>query len=312
MTVDIIIPTYQPDKRFLSLIGRLIRQTVKPDRIIIMNTDRDLWDKSHAEDRLIETGAFDLCEIYHTDKASFDHGGTRNKGVSLSHAPFFICMTQDAVPQNDLLIENLLAPMNGRIKMTYARQLPDRDAGPVERFSRYYNYPEVSRVKTQEDVKELGIKTYFASNVCAAYERETFDRLGGFINRTIFNEDMIYAGKLLQSGMALKYCAGAAVYHSHNYSAGMQFHRNFDLAVSQADHPEIFAAVKSESEGIRMVEETSEWLKKQGMRRAIPGLIGVSACKYAGYWLGKHYRLLPRSLVKHLSMNKQYWEKKDE
>jgi len=310
MTADIIIPTYRPGDKFSVLLERLIRQTVKPNRIIIMNTDEAAWDRSGMGSKLLSAGAFDLCEIHHLDKAKFDHGHTRNMGVSFSHAPYFICMTQDAVPKDDQLIEGLLNPMNENVKMTYARQLPDRDAKPMERFSRYFNYSGSSLTKTEKDLPELGIKTYFASNVCAAYERKTFDELGGFTDRTVFNEDMIYTAGLLKSGKAVRYCADAVVYHSHNYTAGRQFQRNFDLGVSQADHPEIFSGIKSESEGIRLVRTTADWLKKQGCEKEIPNLYRVSAFKYLGYKTGIHYRMLPRFLAKKISMNKAYWEKK--
>ena len=49
----------------------------------------------------------------------------------------------------------------------------------------------------------MGIKTYFCSNVCAAYKKDIFEKLGGFVDRTIFNEDMIYAGNLIQQDIRL-------------------------------------------------------------------------------------------------------------
>ena len=52
----------------------------------------------------------------------------------------------------------------------------------------------------------------------------------------------------------MAYVAEAKVIHSHNYTGRQQFHRNFDLAVSQAQHPEVFEGVPSEGEGIRMVK----------------------------------------------------------
>ena len=193
-----------------------------------------------------------------------------------------------------------------------ARQLPGKDADLLERFTRVYNYPAESRTKTIGDLPELGIKTYFASNVCAAYDRAAFDRLGGFTKRTIFNEDMIYASKLMKDGGAVRYCAEARVFHSHSYTAAQQFHRNFDLAVSQADHPEVFAEIRSESEGIRMVRKSAASLKQRGEICLIPRLILLSGAKYLGYRLGKNYRKLPMPLVRALSMNRTYWEKTDE
>ena len=64
-------------------------------------------------------------------------------------------------------------------------------------------------------------------------------KTGGFTERAIFNEDMICAGTMIQKGYSVVYAADARVYHSHNYSGRQQFHRNFDLGVSQAEHPEI-------------------------------------------------------------------------
>ena len=54
------------------------------------------------------------------------------------------------------------------------------------------------------------------------------------------------------------YVPDAKVIHSHNLTPMQQFHCNFDLAVSQAEHPEIFADLKSEGEGIRLVKQTAK------------------------------------------------------
>ena len=85
--------------------------------------------------------------------------------------------------------------------------------------------------------------------------------------------------------------------HSHNYSGIQQFHRNFDLAVSQADHPEVFSGIRSEGEGIRMVKQTAAFLVKSGKAYLIPKLIYTSGCKYLGFLMGKRYRRLPRRCV---------------
>lgn len=92
-----------------------------------------------------------------------------------------------------------------------------------------------------------------------------------FINRTIFNEDMIYAAKAIQAGYSVAYAADARVIHSHNYTANEQFHRNFDIGVSQADYPEVFLKnIASESEGIKMVKQTAAYLKQTGKAESDP------------------------------------------
>ncbi len=305
-TVDVIIPVYKPDSGFLTLMERLLAQTVPVNQIILMNTEQKYWDRL-LYGTTLERRAHNIT-VKHLSKREFDHGRTRNHGVKLSKADVFMMMTQDAIPANEYLIERLLAHLRQEnVAVAYARQLPTKDSGEIERYTRAFNYPAKSCVKAKEDLPKLGIKTFFCSNVCAAYDRETFDRLGGFVNHTIFNEDMIYAAKAVEADCQIAYAADACVYHSHDYTHRQQFHRNFDLGVSQAEHPEVFAKYPSESEGIRMVKGLVAYLKKNGRKNKIPYVIIQSAFKYAGYLCGKHYRRLPRRLVVAMASNKEYF-----
>ena len=194
-------------------------------------------------------------------------------------------------------------------RMPPEQALPAEDSAMTEKLTREFNYPPVSKVKTKADLTELGIKTYFCSNVCCAYNAKIFREMHGFINRTVFNEDMIYAGKVIGNGYKIAYAADAEVIHSHNYSGKQQFHRNFDLGVSQADHPEIFEGVSSESEGIKMVKNTMKSLKDSGASKEILGYIFTSGCKFIGYRMGKKYKKLPMWLVKKCTMNPMYWNR---
>lgn len=99
--------------------------------------------------------------------------------------------------------------------------------------------------------------------------------------------------------------------HSHNYNCKQQFQRNFDLAVSQVEHPEVFQNIKSESEGMRLVKNTMIYLIKIKKPWLIIKLILQSGFKYMGYCLGKKYGQLPMWLIKKCTMNQRYWEKMD-
>lgn len=306
-TVDVIIPVYKPGKEFLTLMERLLTQTVPVNQIILMNTEQKYWDRL-LYGTTLERQAHNIT-VKHLSKREFDHGRTRNQGVKLSKSEVFVMMTQDAIPADESLLERLLMHLRQeKAAVSYARQLPTKDSGEIERYTRQFNYPDKSCVKTKEDLPRLGIKTFFCSNVCAAYDREIFDRLGGFVNHTIFNEDMLYAAKAVEAGCKIAYAADACVYHAHNYTHRQQFHRNFDLGVSQAEHPEVFARYPSESEGIRMVKGLVSHLKEKGMRNKIPYVIIQSAFKYAGYLCGKNYRRLPGRLVVAMASNKEYWQ----
>ncbi len=315
-TVDVVIPVYRPGKSFEKLLKGLRQQEYPLHRVIIMNTEKQYWNREYEAEFADpgKPGEGPELEVHHLSKAEFDHGATRDQGICLSKADICICMTHDAVPGDPQLVGNLVKALEAGedIAAAYARQLPFDDCSLIETYTRSFNYPENSRIKSIADLEKLGIKAYFCSNVCAAYRTDIYRKLGGFIKRTIFNEDMIYAAKAMKQGYRIAYAADALVFHSHNYTALEQLHRNFDLAVSQADHPEVFAGISSEGEGIRLVKKTAAFLLRQGKWYLIPRLILHSGFKYAGYFLGKRYRRLPKKLVSGLTMNKAYWEKQDQ
>lgn len=308
-TVDVLIPVFRPDIKLEKILKSLVKQTVPVQNIILIDSDEASFETFMLGKTYKQT--MQNLKISHISQKEFDHGRTRNMGMRMSDADFVLCMTQDAVPASQDLVEKLIRPLleDESIAVSYARQLPDVDCREMEKFTRAFNYPPQSCVKSQKDTEKLGIKTYFCSNVCAMYRKQTFVELGGFCKRTIFNEDMIYAGKAVQRGYRIAYVAEAEVVHSHNYTALKQFHRNFDLGVSQADHPEIFANLQSESEGKKLVMKTAQHLLKSGHPFQIFPLVIHSGCKLIGYRMGKNYQNLPFWLVKKCSMNKNYWLK---
>ena len=302
MTVTVIIPTYKPDGTFQKLIEKLKTQTYPIKKILILNTEAKYWKKDWIK-------GIPQAEVHHITKEEFDHGKTRAMGAAMAETDLLVFFTQDAVPANNKVIEVLVNSFaDDSIGAAYGRQLPAADCKFIEQYTRGFNYPENSRVKRKEDLPKLGIKTYFCSNVCAAYRRCVYEKLGGFVTKTIFNEDMILAAQMIQAGYGVAYAARAEVIHSHNYSYFQQFQRNFDLAVSQADHPEIFAKISSESEGMRLVKQTASYLLKQKKPWLIPDLVLTSGFKFLGYKAGQNYKKLPKGLVKKFTMNPSYWK----
>ena len=308
MLIDVIIPTYKPDERLLTIVKRLRDQSVVPNRIVLINTEQKYLDNLLRGRSYDTTGKF--FEVRNVSAREFDHGATRNSGAAGSTADYLLFMTQDALPANDKMIENMVKAFSqSGVAAVYARQLPNDDASLGERFSRSFNYPPESSVKSEEDKDRLGIKTYFCSNACAMYHREVFERLGRFQKDMIFNEDMVFAHTLIENGYRIAYAADALVYHSHNYTNMQQFHRNFDLAVSQAMHPEVFADVSSESEGKTYVKEAYGYFKRAGKSAYFVRFAVQSAFRLAGYKLGKKYDKLSRKQILKCTSNPNYFHK---
>ena len=269
--VDVVIPVYHPGSEFKKLMERLERQTYEVNRIFLMHTTDGQSLESMKE-------RYKNVTVEEITPDEFDHAATRDKGIRQSDADIVICMTQDACP--DTLLE---------------------------RYTRQFNYPPESKVKSSKDLERMGIKTFFCSDVCAAYNRDMYLKNGGFEKKAIFNEDMIYAAKVIENEQKVYYNAKARVIHSHNYNFAQQFHRNFDMAVSQAQHPEIFRKVSSEKEGMKLIKNTVAFLIKQRRPWLVFKLFTDCVAKYAGYLLGRKYQKLPKKIVLKCTMNPRYW-----
>lgn len=317
MTIDVIIPIYRPDEKLYRLLSRLFEQTMKPRRICLLNTEDapDFTNQELQKKLEMELGTLPIeltclveIRVFKIKKEEFDHGGTRRWGAAQSDADFLLFLTQDAIPEDPFLIEKLtLAFVNEKTAIAYARQTTDNKARRKEKLSQLYNYPKESHIKTHSDLATLGIKTYFCSDVCAMYRNTIYQALGGFVKKTIFNEDMIMAHKCILAGFAVNYVADAVVIHYHRYTLLQQFHRNFDLAVSQAEHPEVFSGVSSEAEGFRYVKKMLSVLAED--KKYLQALEFIAECgfKYLGFFFGKKFRMLPKSVILKFTMSKTYW-----
>ena len=303
--IDAVIPVYKPGVELKELIRRLELQKVKIRHIYLMHTE-DGYDLGQFEFLKM----YDNIFIKEVSLRNFDHGGTRDKGFSLSDAEYVLCMTQDAIPADSFMTEKLLASMeDDKVALAYARQIPKRECHLIERYTRKFNYPAKNIIKSKEDLGRLGIKTYFCSNVCALYRKAIYEEQGGFEEKIIISEDTIYAARCIQNGYKVCYTAEAKVIHSHNYTNVQQFHRNFDIAVAQAQYPEIFAEIKSETEGIQMVKQTAQYLIRSRQPLLLIVLFLSSAAKYLGFFMGKHYKCLPHKIILKCTMNPRYWER---
>ncbi len=305
-TVDICIPVYKPGDDLRKLLYRICRQTYPVSCIRIVNTKEEYWD----EDYLKEPERRGIpVELIHIKKEEFDHGATRDFVARASKADLVLFMTQDAYPKDDNLIASLVSAFDDeQVAAAYARQLPKPGCGALERENRLFNYPEVSEKKSRDDIPRLGIKTYFCSNVCAMYDVRRYKELSGFCGHLIFNEDMIFAHRIIKAGYFIAYVAEAKVFHSHNMTLRQYFKRSFDMAVSQKQHPEVFASESSEKEGLRLVRVVCGRLIKEGQAWKIFPFGMQCMAKYAGFFLGKHYERLPRCVIRACTDNKNFWE----
>lgn len=301
MKVQIIIPIYRPNDKFLELLRMIKKQTLKNIPTLLIDSGKGV---SYTD----EIQGMNL-QVRTIDSSNFNHGGTRQWGMELyPEADIYVFLTQDAILADEHSIENLITVFdNGDVGCAYGRQLPHKNATFFSAFARGLNYPAESHVLSYEDRERYGMKTVFISNSFAAYRREAMAEVGGFPTNTILSEDMFAAANMVLQGWKIAYVSEACVYHSHNYTVLQEFKRYFDIGVFHSRESWIrtkFGA--AESSGIKyIVAEIKAAIKENPF--LLLELVLRDGFKFLGYRMGLNEKRIPLCLKRYISMTSKYW-----
>lgn len=284
--LTVVIPTFNAGQDFPEFLDSLKKQTVKPSEIVIID--------SGSKDNTVKFSKDQNCKVIEIQHAEFDHGTTRNLATADIKSEFVIFLSQDIIPADEYMIAELIKPMQAdlNIAVCYGRQLPKHNATPLECFARKFNYPAESILKTRNDIKALGLKTFFCSNSCSAIRTSIFKELGGFKNNVIANEDMLFAAKAVLSGYSSCYSNTAMVYHSHSYSLCQKFKRYFDIGRFFADNIWILKNVRLKNYSNDMLKVGIKEFWKNRMPHYIVALLVEFTIKAIACKLGWYYQQL--------------------
>ena len=274
--------TLNAEKYIQNMIEKLLEQTVKPNEIYVADSESD-------DNTVAIVQKYRMVKIKNIKRDEFDHGGSRDEVFRESIGDFVLFLTQDAEIGDDHYIENILKPFeNNEVAMVYGRQIAKEGANNYERLIREFNYPNQSMIKSKEDIKRLGIKAYYMSDVCSAYRRDIYLKIGGFEHPLLTNEDMLIACRALRNGYKIAYEPSAYVFHSHNFTLKQEFKRNADVAVFMRLYEKELGSVKVDSEGVTLVKYVVRKLldEKEYVDFFRFGLICVA--KYMGNKYGKY------------------------
>lgn len=256
--VSVIIPTLNAGHQIQLLLEKIYSQTVNVDEIIIVDSESE-------DDTVQKCTRKQNVKVIEISRKEFDHGGTRDMALKTSVGDYIIFLTQDAVPLDEYCFENLVKFFDDPlVAVVCGRQIARSDATKMEQLVREFNYPAESCVRSKEDIAVYGIKTFFCSDVCAAYRRDIYEKLGGFEHPLITNEDMFYAAKAIQNGYKTAYSAEAKIIHSHNFSLKEQYDRNYIQGIEIEKHKELLGNTSKNAEGLKMVKYVSARLLKRG------------------------------------------------
>ena len=300
--VTVIIPTLNAAAYLETLINALKNQRQALAQIIVID--------SGSHDGTSELASALGAEVIKIASGSFDHGATRNRAAAEAQGDILVFMTQDALPTGTETISRLIEPLADTLTVvSYARQVAAEDASTSEKFLRLANYPPQSILKSREKIEKMGIKTFQNSNVCSAYRRREFEKLGCFPAPVVCNEDMLFAAKAIFSGYRVAYNAEAVVMHSHDLKMKQLFKRYFDIASSLDHEPRIKSLGSAEAKGLDFFKNQAKYLRDQNRLHELPRVICETAAKYLGYKCGVNNNRIPKKMKKYLGLNSAYWFK---
>lgn len=281
--VSVIIPTLNAERCINELLCSIEEQDYYVDEIIVVD--------SQSRDDTVE-----ICKRHKNVKvvsilrSEFDHGKTRDMAFRLSKGEYVLFLTQDALLYDKYYITNILKPFkDDMVAAVSGRQLAREDATSIETLIREFNYPDEDNIRSKKDVPLLGVKTFFLSDVCSAYRRDIYEKIGGFEYPLRTNEDMFYAAEAINHGYKIAYASKAKVIHSHNFSLKQQYNRNFNIGMELEKHKEILSGVSADSEGTKMVKYVSLKLLKKAKFISFVHF-GLDCCaRLLGNRAGKRY-----------------------
>ena len=226
---SIVIPTRNAGPAFEDSLLRLATQKTDFDYEIVV-VDSGSTDGTAGLAR--RHGAF----VHQIQKSEFDHGATRNLGVSLSRGEYVALTVQDAVP----LDENWLATMvenlerDERVAGVYGRQVPKPESDELTR-ALVTGWPTAATARREQFAGSP--ERYHALPPAQRRTLATFDNVSSCLRRSVwketpfdrtnFGEDLRWGKKAVEAGHKLVYEPRSAVFHSHARGALRDLRRHY-------------------------------------------------------------------------------------
>lgn len=207
-------------------LPRLHESLLKQDGVNLSDIHYIITKGSDKTEEMVRALKHCTCKVI--EPSEFSHSKTRELAAVAARAEIIVFISQDIKIKRSDWLGNLVAPIiKGECAAAFSRQLCEDNS--LEKYTRELNYPAESRLVTDKDLDELGLRTFFFSDAAGAIRREVFIKLHGYDEKDLpINEDMYFAHKLIKNGYAIKYCADSEVVHAHQLSAKEQYRRYYN------------------------------------------------------------------------------------
>ena len=223
-TISVVIPVKNEAGKIKDCIEGILSQSIPVLEIIVID--------SGSTDNTVELlREYEIVKIVEIPSVEFNHGETRNLGVSYAAGEFVILTVGDAKPYDNHWIKNLLAGFDDeRVAGVCGIQVVEhhKNNNPVEWFRPVdkvtkitkYAYSKDQFNKLSPDEKKQACSW---DDVTAMYKRSVLQEIP--FRRTSYCEDAIWAQDALLAGHTIAYNPSARVYHYHFENKDFTFKR---------------------------------------------------------------------------------------
>ncbi len=223
--ITIIIPVKNGSATVKKCLDAIFNQTMIPKAEVI------IIDSGSTDETLDIVKRYPI-RLFQISAESFNHGATRNYGVSLAKGEIIVMTVQDAIPTDKNWLKYITDPFQDEdIKGVCGRQMVphDQDKNPgawAQTFSKSvfrkvsFSLTELRNMSPKQKKNHCGW-----DNVTAAYRKSTL--LQQPFPKTNYSEDIHWSYLMYQKGYALGYAPYASVWHYHHEKFKYRYKRHF-------------------------------------------------------------------------------------
>jgi len=219
--VSVVIPTFNAGPQFEELLQQISAQEKDFDLEVLVVD-------SGSTDGTVDLASRYGVNVHQIPKTKFNHGATRNLGISLARGEYVALTVQDAVPLDKhwlaALVENL--ERDERVAGVYSRQIPHKGASALTRV--LVNSLATASLEYREQFAESP-QQYSRMPPMKRRRLAVFDDVSSCLRRSVWNEvpyeetdfgeDIRWGKKVVEAGYKIVYEPRSAVRHSHERGA---------------------------------------------------------------------------------------------
>ncbi len=231
--ISIIIPVKNGEATISQCLDSIKSQTIFDQTEII------IIDSGSTDNTLDILKKYSFIRLYHIPPEEFNHGSTRNYGVSLAKGEFVVMTVQDARAANQFWLEKMLKHFSDKeiASVTGQQVVPhEKDKNPHQWFrpqseTSVHSYQFNSKEKFNQLKPE---EQYFycrVDDVNTMYRKSILQKTP--FHTMPFGEDLQWAKDAYKKGYKLAFDNHAQVFHYHHQYYSYSFNINYTLNLYQ-------------------------------------------------------------------------------